>query len=189
MAASRASTSSATACRPHPAPLISDRAVAPRVAEPFTLTIERTLPVDADNAYAWLTDYHPRDADLADAVLVDREILEEGREAGRIVMAETRRSLALERTVRTVVELDAPGAWQATVHGADAGTPDVFTYRLDPIDETRSRLTVTYAYGVGNVVEKGMLWLLSPLVKREIRTMWQGFETAMRREVAPEIQA
>ncbi len=159
------------------------------MAEPFTLTIERTLPLDADNAYGWLTDYHARDADLAGAILVDREVLDQDPEAGRIVLAETRRSLAIERTVRTVVELDPPRAWQATVHGADAGTPDVFTYRLDPIDETRSRLTVTYAYGVGNLVETGMLWLVSPLVRREIRKMWQGFEAAMRREGSSEIQA
>lgn len=163
-------------CAYHPEPCSSP------VVEPFTLTVERPLPARAEAAYAWLTDYEPADAERAGAVIAAREVLEE--EEDRIVLVERVRSIGIEREVRTIVELDPPHRWQATMHGADTGNPDVVTYQLDPIDETRSHLSVTYAYGLDGYLEKAMVWLLSPLMKREVRKMWDGFEAAMRRELA-----
>lgn len=152
------------------------------MVEPVTVTHERVLPARLDPAYAWLTGYDEADPERAGAVLKEREVLEADDE--RVVLADRVASMGLEREVRVVVELDPPDAWRATLHGADAANPDRFSYRLEDHGEGRTRLVATYEYAASTRFERAILWLISPLLARETRKMWDGYEAAMRRELA-----
>lgn len=151
-----------------------------------TIEHERTLHHPLEEAYAWLTDYEERDADRAGAVVVSREIVSQ--EEGQISLDEEISSLGLQRSVRTVVELDPPDTWTAQVHHTPGSQPDLFEYQLEAIDDTTCRLTVAYRYAVTSIWERVMLKLLKRWIRKEITRMWDGFVNAMDRELTARSQ-
>ncbi len=146
-----------------------------------TVEHQRTFHHPLDQAYVWLTDYEEGDAQRAGAVIVSREVVSE--EDGRIALDEEISSLGLERSVRTVVELDPPDAWRAQVHHTPGSEPDIFEYQLEPLEDRGCRLTVTYRYAVTSIWERLMLKVLARWIRKEIETMWDGFSHAMDREL------
>lgn len=153
----------------------------------LTVRHERLLHHPRDRAYAWLTDYEAADAQRAGAVLTSREVVSQ--EGDRIALDEEIRSLGLERSVRTVVELDPPDRWTAQVHHTPGAEPDLFEYQLEAVDDGSSRLTVAYRYAATNLLERFMLWLLRPWLRKETTRMWEGFEAAMDAELGPQTRA
>lgn len=146
-----------------------------------TVTSERLLPVPPKEAYAWLTDYDDGDGQRAGAVISKRQVLQ--RTEDRVELEEEVDVLGLQRTVRTVVDLQAPGRWQATLH-EDGEPGDVYTYRLaEGPDPGTRQLTVTYTYAVDSRPQAWLLGLIRPLIRRKIAQMWDGFIEAMVAEL------
>lgn len=157
------------------------------MARYVTVEHQRTFHHPLDQVYAWLTDYEKRDAQRAGAVIVSREVVSQ--DEGRIALDEVISSLGLERSVRTVVELDPPDAWRARVHHTPGSEPDLFEYQLEPLDDRGCRLTATYRYAVTSFWERLMLKVLARWIDKEIQTMWSGFANAMDRELTAQAHA
>lgn len=146
-----------------------------------TVEHQRTFHHPLDQVYTWLTDYDEDDPQRAGAVILSREVVSQ--DEGRIALDEEVTSLGLDRSVRTVVELDPPDAWRAQVHHTPGSEPDLFGYQLDALEGGGCRLTATYRYAVTSLWEKLMLKVLARWIGKELATMWDGFDNAMDREL------
>lgn len=146
---------------------------------PVEIVIERRLPRPRDAAYAWLTDFESEDVARAGAVLQKRRILERG--PTRIVYEAEQQVLGRQTGGTTEVTLHPPDRWEARVtQGPRLGS---FThYRLVP-DAEGARLTVHYHLVQVDGVKHAIMRLAKPLVKRELERMWDGFSSALTREI------
>lgn len=152
-----------------------------------TVEHQRTFHHPLDQVYTWLTDYDEDDPQRAGAVIVSREVVSQ--DDDRVALDEEVSSLGLDRSVRTVVELDPPDAWRAQVHHTPGSEPDIFEYQLEPLGDRGCRLTAVYRYAVTSLWEKLMLKVLARWIEKEFTTMWDGFSDAMDRELTSQAHA
>lgn len=146
---------------------------------PVHIRLRLRLPRAPDAAYAWLTDFEDNDVERAGAVLEMRKVIE--RAPGRIVYEGEQVVLGRHVTGTTEVTLHPPDRWEARVtKGPRLGS--FVHYRLVP-DGAGSHLTVDYHLTLVDKRRMLLLRVAKLLVKRELAQMWDGFATAMEREV------
>lgn len=150
------------------------------------LHVEREFPYPVDVAYAWLTDYADDDHERAGAIIRRRVVVRrEHDKDGRVVEVEFDGELeAFGRSSgrgRGLVRLwPDERRWQA-----DLGKGRwVYDYKLVPAGPGRSRLLIDYRFGSKRLRRRILLTLAKPFLAREIHRMWDGFEAAMRKELA-----
>lgn len=147
--------------------------------ERMKITLRRDLPVPLPAAYAWLTDYQDDDPDRTTAVVKRRPVVE--RSGNRVVLEGTLSILGNTRSGKVEVLLYPPDHWVATIlEGSGRGS--VYTYRLTPT-ATGCRLTVDYSFPVRRLSARIKVWLATPLIRRELTKMWDGFEASMAKEL------
>lgn len=151
------------------------------MADFVTVRYERDLDHSLDAAFEWLTDYQDDDPDRAGAVVLERPVLE--RSDQKVVLRGTVEVLGQRGTGMTEVDLMPPDHWRATiVEGRGRGS--VYDYRLEPVaGGDRCRLVVDYHLRVKRLRSRIKLWLMRPLVRRELDRMWNGFAAAMDAEL------
>ena len=147
---------------------------------PVRVRVVRRFPFPQAAAYAWLTDFEDADAQRAGAVVETRLVV--ARSPGRVVYEGETRVLGRRTWARTDVTLQPPDRWEARVtQGSRAGSET--RYRLAPTPDG-CELTVDYAFVLQPRARMLLLGLLKGLVKRDLERMWDGFEAAMRAELA-----
>jgi len=147
------------------------------------VTRERELAHPLEACYDWLTTDVGSDPARAGTVIEARDVVTEDEQAGQTELAERISALGFQRQVRTIVDLDPPDTWRARVFESTDDAPDVFTYELEPVTEDRTRLRATYRFERLDGLETLLVRLLSPVVRRRLDRMWDGFEQAMDREL------
>lgn len=154
-----------------------------RVADRFVdVPHVRILPHPIDAAYAWLTDYRDDDAALAGAIIQERGV--ERRADGVIVLSGHNVTLGQHARGRAEVHLfPAEYRWEARIFEG-SGRGSVYTYALTPLPDGRTRLEVHYRIRARRLRKRLLLWVVKPLISREVRKMWDGFAGAMGRELA-----
>lgn len=157
-----------------------------RVVDTVHLRYERTLGHPVEDAFGWLTDYRDDDAERAGAIIQDREVVEETED--RIVLEGDLETLGRRMQGRAVVELDPPDHWTANLYDVKGRPSGVYDYRLEDADDG-SHLVVDYEFAAPKLQHKLLLWLTRPLIRRELETMWDGFEAAMDQELAGKVPA
>jgi hypothetical protein len=145
---------------------------------------ERDFPYPVDVAYAWLTDYQDDDHARAGAIIKRRIVIrKELDEKGRPIEFE------LEGELETLGQ--KTGAGRAIVHlfpderrwvAQLAQGRWVYEYRLVPTAKG-SRILIDYRLGSKRWQRRFVLTLSKPLIRREIDRMWDGFATAMGKEI------
>lgn len=148
---------------------------------PVEIVVERSFRVPPAKAYEWLTDIDDADVERTDAVLESRKVLE--RAPDRVVYEGETEVLGRRIFGRTEVALRPPDRWEArTVSGPRKGS---FTrYHVAP-EEGGSRVRVHYHFILDDPTRHVLLRVAKPLVRRELRKMWDGFAAAMEKELAP----
>ena len=143
-----------------------------------TIRYERTFPHPVDQAYAWLTDYQDDDPQRAGDIIVRRDVVRRGAREVELdgeldVMGTKARGRALVRLFpeeRRWVATIGKGAWE-------------FHYRVEPEGPGATRLKVDYHMGSRRWTRRAMIRLATPLIRRRLDRMWDGFADAMRREL------
>lgn len=142
----------------------------------------RILPHPIDAAYAWLTDYRDDDADLAGAIIQKRTV--ERRPDGVIVLEGHNVTLGQKARGKAEVHLfPEQYRWEARLFEG-SGRGSLYTYALTPMPDGRTRLEVHYKIRAKRLRRRITLWFAKPLIKREIRKMWDGFAEAMGRDLS-----
>ncbi|HWG89996.1 MAG TPA: SRPBCC family protein [Candidatus Thermoplasmatota archaeon] len=150
------------------------------------ITYTRRIPYPLDVAYAWLTDYQDDDPARAGAVIEERTVA--SREPGRVVLNACLNLLGTKGRGKAEVLLHPPDHWEARIlEGSGRGSH--YRYRLDPLPEGGCRLTVVYGVAARRPISRLKVRLLSPLVRRELGRMWDGFAASMERELGPPVVA
>lgn len=146
------------------------------VTVPYTRTFSQPL----DDAFAWLTDYDNQDADRAGAIIEDRRVLEE--EDNVVILQGQLETLGRRMDGTAVVHLDPPDHWRANLYDTKQRVAGVYDYRLEPHHDG-CKLTVAYQLAAPKLRHKLLLWLGKPLIRRQLDTMWDGFEAAMNQDL------
>lgn len=144
---------------------------------PYELTLDHPL----EDAFNWLTDYEPEDADRAGAIIEHREVVESSED--EIVLEGQLETLGRNMEGIARISLDPPRAWTARLYDRKDRLSGIYEYELEPIDEDSCRLTIDYQLAAPRLRDKLMLYLGRPLVKRELSTMWSGFQESMAEEL------
>ena len=149
------------------------------------LHYEREFPYPVEKAYAWLTDYADDDHLRAGAIIKRRIVVrKETDKDGRPVEVE------LEGELETLGQSTGVGRalvrlwpdekrWQASIGGGRW----VYDYRLVPTPKG-SRILIDYRFGSKRLRRRILLTLTKPLIRRELDKMWDGFDAAMKKELA-----
>lgn len=149
------------------------------------LHYEREFPFSVEQAYAWLTDYQDDDHERAGAIIkrrtvVRREMDKEGRPVEFELEGELETLGQSTGTGRAIIRLfPDEKRWIAEL-GAGRW---IYEYRLVPAKKG-SRILIDYRFGSKRLRRRVLLTLTKPLIRREIHKMWNGFDAAMKKELA-----
>lgn len=148
--------------------------------DPVVVQLKRRLPHERGAAFAWLTDIQDSDVERAEgAVLAERRVIERGPD--RVVYEGETAVLGRRARSTTEVKLHPPGRWEAhVIAGPRKGSWT--DYEIVPADDGCA-LTVTYHFVFDDPRRMILLRLAKPIVKREIRKMWDGFARSMAAEL------
>ena len=152
---------------------------------------ERDFAFPVDVAYAWLTDYVDDDHARAGAIIKKRIVIrKELDKDGRPVEFELEGELETlgqkTGTGRAVVKLfPDEKRWQASL----AGGRWIYDYMLVPRGANKCRIKIDYRMSSKRWQRRLMLTLYKPLIRRELDRMWDGFDAAMKKELAIETVA
>jgi len=149
------------------------------------LHFEREFAYPVDKAYEWLTDYQDDDHLRAGAIIkrrivVRRETDKDGRPTEYELEGELETLGQSTGTGRALIRLwPDEKRWQADL----AGGRWVYDYRLVPTPKG-SRILIDYRFGSKRLKRRILLTLTKPLIRRELNKMWDGFDAAMKKELA-----
>lgn len=143
----------------------------------------RTFPFPADRAYGWLTDYEDTDPSLTTTVVKERKVVER---RGNVVVMDGRIDiLGSGGSGRVEVHLfPQERRWEARiVEGRARGS--VYSYQLTSLGPDACRLDIHYRTPVRRWRSRLKVTLARPLIRRELRRMWDGFASGMERDLRP----
>lgn len=144
-----------------------------------TIPFTRRFPYPVDQAYAWLTDYQDDDPQRTTAVVKRRPVV--SRSKDKVVMEGELEMLGVRGTGTVEVSLHPPDRWVAEiVKGAGRGSR--YEYKLTPAPDG-CRIDVKYHVRVRRWGSRLRVTFAKPLLRRELRTMWDGFAASMEREM------
>lgn len=146
----------------------------------ITISLTRDLPFPIADAYAWLTDFQDDDADRTHAVAVWRKVL--ARSEKRIVMEGESEAFGRLVPFTSEIDLAPPDAWVARVVGGPR-KGSVTHYKLTPT-AAGSRLVVEYQQTHETTFGRTVMALGKPVLRRNLKRMWDGYEAAMRKDLA-----
>lgn len=150
-----------------------------------TIAYTRPFPYPVDQAYAWLTDYQDDDPARTTAVVKRRPVLK--REPGKITMEGELEMLGVRGTGIVEVSLHPPDRWVAEIVKG-GGRGGLYEYQLSATPEG-CRLDVRYRVRVRRWSSRLRLMIAKPLLRRELRTMWDGFAASMAKDLGVQASA
>lgn len=149
------------------------------------LVVRRHLAHEPTVAFAWLTDFEEGDVERAQGhVVAARRVVK--REGDRITLEGMLEVAGRPIPGHAIVDLAPPGRWHAKLYDRKDRLVTFNDYRVEPDGQGGSWLTVDYHFVLPKWKHRLRYHLGGrSVLRRELGRMWDGFQGAMARELAP----
>lgn len=154
----------------------------PDAAAPMVdISLSREFPHPIDDVYAWLTDYQDDDPAIAGTVIEERSVIE--RHPDRVVMRV--KNVIAGKPMKGLAEVRlSPKEYRYEARSLEGDKGAIlYTYQLTSLGPSRTRLDVSYKTRVRRFTRRLQVRLATPIIRRQLHRMWDGFTEAMARDL------